>query len=58
MALACLLVSAGAEWRRHEVAVEDAAAYAAEIDARYDDARLRTLIDGLGWAEAPPSSGT
>lgn len=43
-----------AQWRRSEVEVEDAAGFAAELDARYDDAHLRTLIDGLGWAPAPP----
>ncbi len=45
-----------AEWRRTEVEVEDAATFAADLDARYDDAHLRTLIDGLGWAAAPPPS--
>lgn len=41
-----------AQWRRETVEVEDAAAYAAALDAGHDDTRLRALIDGLGWSSS------
>ncbi|MRX49618.1 hypothetical protein GI374_03985 [Paracoccus sp. S-4012] len=41
------------EWRRQEVEVEDAAAFAAQLDADYDRERLKTLIANLGWSDPP-----
>ena len=41
------------EWRRREVEVEDAAAYAAQLDADYDRERLKALIANLGWSDPP-----
>ncbi|WP_189410123.1 virulence factor [Neogemmobacter tilapiae] len=49
-----------AEWRKADpVSVEGeavavATAEAARIDAEYDQARLKLLIDNDGWAEARP----
>ena len=41
------------EWRRETVDVEDVAAFAAQLDAEYDRARLKALIANLGWSDPP-----
>ena len=43
------------EWRRSTVEVEDAAAYAAQLDADNDKARLIELIANHGWATPRPA---
>lgn len=43
------------EWRRSTVEVEDAAAYAAQLDADNDKARLIELISNHGWATPRPA---
>ena len=45
-----------AEWRREPVEVEDAAAYAARLEAEHDDVRLKALIDNFGWATPRPET--
>lgn len=42
------------EWRREAVEVADAGAFAAQLEAEHDDARLKALIDNLGWASPRP----
>ena len=44
------------EWRRETVEVEDAAAFAAQLEAEHDDARLKVLIDNYGWAAPRPET--
>lgn len=44
------------EWRRQPVEVEDAAAYAARLEAEHDDARLKALIANFGWAAPGPET--
>lgn len=45
-----------AEWRRAPVEVEDAAAYAARLEAEHDDDRLKALIENHGWAAPRPET--
>lgn len=44
------------EWRRAPVEVSDAAAFAAQLEAEHDDARLKVLVENLGWASPCPET--
>ena len=52
-----------AQWRREDAGqaegepAEVAAALAAQMEAEYDDARLRALVDGEGRSAAAPAPG-